>query len=97
VYQSKSQPAGLNARIVNIWADGPVDVVVTDPSLRSGTMLVKRIPYVPYGSTPPAADPYDSRYVIQISTGSGLPASGANTAPTEGVANTGPGTEPLEN
>lgn len=101
-YFSTSTGGPLFARIVNIWADGPVDVVVSDASLRSGTMLVKRIPYVPFGGTPPASDPYDSRYVAQIGTLStdpnGMPAGFLqNTAATEGADVMEPGTEPLEN
>lgn len=96
-YFSTQTSTPLPATIVNIWADGPVDVVVNDPSLAK-PQLVKRIPYAAYGSTAAPLNTYDTRYVAQLTTGSGLPASAIlNTAATEGVATTGASTEPLEN
>lgn len=96
--QLMSADAPLAATIVNIWEDGVVDVVVTDPSVPE-EFLVKRMAYVPYGSTFTQTDPVDPRYVRQIQTGDGLPAAPIlDTAPTIGgnADNGGPSTEPLE-
>lgn len=99
-----SADAPLAATIVNIWADGAVDVVVNDHSVPE-SFQVRRMTYVPYGSTfTPPVDPItkqviDPRYVQQLQTGSGLPAAPVlNTATTVGGdADNGSGsTEPLE-
>jgi hypothetical protein len=92
-----SADAPLNATIVNIWDDGPVDVVVDDASLPN-PFLVKRIVYVPFGGTFVPLNDFDTRYVAQLTTGSGLPAGDLqDTAPTEdGPAAVGVSTEPLE-
>ncbi len=97
VYFSTTQAAGLQATIVNIWDDGPVDVVITDPSVPED-ILVKRIVYVPFGGTFTPLNAYDTRYVAQLATGSGLPPSVLqSTTPTEDGPTPTPSTEPLEN
>jgi hypothetical protein len=101
--QYMSADAPLQASIVNIWADGPVDIQVNDPSLPT-PFLVRRMPYVPYGTTyTPPIDPItntvlDPRYVTQITTGDGMPASEIeDTNPTIGGSDgLTAGTEPLE-
>lgn len=94
-YFSTTSSAPIPASIVNIWDDGPVDVVVTDPN-QPNQYKVTRIPYAPYGQTATPLNQYDQRYVAQITTGSGLPiAAIQNTNPTEDGPAQGPGTEPL--
>jgi hypothetical protein len=99
--QLMSDDAPLQATIVNIWEDGPVDIVVTDPSQPTQYPLT-RLPYVPYGTTytPPVdgvtGQVIDPRYVTQITTGDGMPASDIeSTTPTIGADGQTPGTEPL--
>lgn len=96
-YMSLDTP--LAATIVNIWEDGPVDIVVTDPSVPE-EFRVTRMVYVPYGGTYTPLDTVnpDPRYVAQLSTGSGLPAAPIlNTGVTIGGDGTdGQSTEPLE-
>lgn len=102
--QLVSADAPLAATIVNIWADGKVDVVVNDHSVPE-SFQVKRLAYVPYGVTyTPPKDPItglvvDPRFVQQLQTGDGLPAAPVlNTATTVGGDDeqVGAGTEPLE-
>jgi hypothetical protein len=98
-----SDDAPLAATIVNIWEDGPVDIVVTDPSQPQQFRLT-RMNYVPFGTTytPPVdgvtGQVIDPRYVTQLSSGDGVaPAPITSTVPTIGGADgEGAGTEPLE-
>lgn len=99
-YISTATTTPLKAVIVNLWDDGPVDIVVNDVSLPN-SFEVKRIVYVPLGGTFVPLNDYDTRYVTQIGVLStdptGLPAGELQeTAPTEDGPAVTPGTEPLE-
>ncbi|WP_144106807.1 hypothetical protein [Paraburkholderia sp. BCC1886] len=69
----------LDAAVVHVWEDGPVDIVVTDPS-QPQNFKVRRIPYVPYGSTNTPIVPGDPRYAYQIGTTTTTPDSDGSSS-----------------